>query len=83
LTREKGEELAEQVIAYTLTCHVVPLDTKLALSAAEVSRTHRLSTADSIIYATAADAGGGLLTCDAHFDGLPEVRFFAKKTDDL
>ena len=80
LTREVGEEEADQVIAYTQKCLVVPLDTRLALLAAELHRTHRLATADAVVYATARDAEVDLLTCDAHFEGLPGVLLFAKPT---
>ena len=36
LTRELGEDWADQVIAFTETCHVVDLDTPIALLAAEL-----------------------------------------------
>ena len=78
LTREVGEDEADQVIAYTQKCVVVPLDTRLALLAAELHRTHKLATADAIVYATARDAEVDLLTCDAHFAGLPGVLLFTK-----
>lgn len=78
LTREVGEEEADRVIAYTQKCVVVPLDTRLALLAAELHRTCKLATADAIIYATAREREVELLTCDAHFDGLPEVALFPK-----
>ena len=80
LTREVSEEEADRMIAYTQKCVVVPLDTRLALLAAELHRTHRLATADAIVYATARDRGVDLLTCDAHFDGLPGVVFIAKSS---
>ena len=73
LTREVNEDEADRVIAYTQKCVVVPLDTQLALSAADLHRSHKLATADAIIYATAQARGVPLLTCDAHFDGLPDV----------
>ncbi len=78
LTREVGEDEADRVIAYTQKCVVVPLDTRLALLAAELHRSHKLATADAIVYATARDRGLPLLTCDAHFEGLPDVILFAK-----
>ena len=76
LLREFGEDRADQVIAYTQKCIVVPLDTPLALLAAELHRQHRLATADAIVYATAQARGAELLTCDAHFDKLPAVAYF-------
>ena len=78
LTREMGEDEADRVIAYTQKCVVVALDTRLALLAAELHRSHKLATADAIVYATARDRGLPLLTCDAHFEGLPDVILFAK-----
>ncbi|MCZ8170874.1 MAG: type II toxin-antitoxin system VapC family toxin [Brevundimonas sp.] len=78
LTREVGEDKADQVIAFTQVCQVVPLDTEIALAAADVCRTHKLATADAIIFATAQARGATLLTCDAHFEGLPGVDFMPK-----
>lgn len=78
LTREVGEDKADQVIAFTQVCQVVPLDTDIALAAADACRTHKLATADAIILATAQTRGATLLTCDAHFEGLPGVDFMSK-----
>jgi predicted nucleic acid-binding protein len=78
LVREVGEDKADQVIAFSQMCVVVALDTRLALLAAELCARHRLSTADAIVYATALDRGADLLTCDAHFEGLGSVTYFAK-----
>lgn len=76
LMREIGEDTADQVIAYTQKCVVVPLDTGIALLAADFHREYRLATADAIVYATAQQQGAELLTCDAHFKNLPNVVFF-------
>lgn len=78
LTREVGEDKADQVIAFTQVCTVVPLDTEIALAAAEACREHKLATADAIIFATARAQGAMLLTCDAHFEGLPGVTLIEK-----
>ena len=78
LVREVGEEAADQVIAFTQKCVVVPLDTPIALLAADLHRQHKLATADAIVYATAKHMGADLLTCDTHFEGLADVRLFAK-----
>jgi len=78
LMREVGEEQADQVIAYTLKCAVVPMDTAIALLAATLHREHKLATADAIVYATAQQQRAELLTCDAHFEGLPGVVLFSK-----
>lgn len=79
LTREAGEEQADQMIAYTQKCIVVPLDTTIALKAADLHRQFKLATADAIVYATALERGADLLTCDAHFETLPEVAYFRKR----
>ena len=78
LNREVGEEKSDQVIAFTQVCQVVPLDTEVALLAAEVCRTHKLATADAVIFASAKLHGERLVTCDAHFKGLPNVDLVEK-----
>jgi predicted nucleic acid-binding protein len=78
LVREVGEEQADQVIAYTQKCVVIPLDTTIALLAAELRREHKLATADAIVYATVRQQGADLLTCDAHFNGLQNTVLFQK-----
>jgi predicted nucleic acid-binding protein len=78
LTREVGESESDQVIAYTQNCIVAVLDTNIALQAADLHRQYKLATADAIVYATALVYGADLLTCDAHFEGLPDVVFIKK-----
>ncbi len=78
LTREVGEDKADQVIAFTQVCRVVPLDTEIALAAAEACRARKLATADAVIFATAQAHGAELLTCDRHFEGLPGVTLIEK-----
>jgi predicted nucleic acid-binding protein len=78
LTREVGEDKADQVIAFTQVCQVVSLDTEIALAAAEACRDHKLATADAIMFATAQARGATLLTCDAHFKNLPGVILIEK-----
>lgn len=78
LMREADEDQADQVIAYTQKCVVVPMDTRIALLAADLCRQHKLATADAIVYATARESGADLLTCDAHFAKLPDVAYFRK-----
>ena len=78
MVREIGEDEADQVIAYTQKCVVVPLDTEITLHAAELHRQYKLATADAIIYASATLLGADLLTCDTHFQKLPNVTFFKK-----
>ncbi|MFO1102342.1 MAG: type II toxin-antitoxin system VapC family toxin [Methylocystis sp.] len=78
MSREADEDKAEQVIAFTQLCTVATLDTKIALTAAELCSKHHLATADAIIYATSLEHGADVLTCDAHFKNLPGVLYVAK-----
>ena len=78
LVRHVSEEAAGSAIAFSNECVVTPLDTGLAVRAAEIANAHTLAMADAVIYATAMDAGADLLTCDAHFAKLPGVVYVAK-----
>lgn len=77
--REKDEAAALDVTGLTEACLVRALDTRIALSAADLSARYKLAMADAIVYATALAVGGKLLTSDTHFEGLPEVLFWKKK----
>lgn len=79
LSREVGEDQADQVIAFTQKCVVAPLDTRIALTAADLHRQYKLATADAVVYATALEYGADVLTCDAHFDKLPGVVLIRKR----
>lgn len=76
--REASAERADDAIAFSQKCVVIPLDTGIALAAAALCREHKLATADAIVYAAARAHGAELLTCDAHFNGLPGVIYVAK-----
>jgi predicted nucleic acid-binding protein len=78
LRREVSEDIMDQTLAHLAQCRVVPLDTGIALRAAELSALHKLATADAIVYATALEADASLLTCDAHFEGLAGVIYVPK-----
>jgi len=77
-TRENGHDAADRVIALTKVCTIVPLDAELALAAADACRSHRLATADAIIFATAQAHDAELLTCDSDFADLPGVIYVPK-----
>lgn len=77
--RERDEATALSVIGVTENCQVQALDTRTALLAAELATQHKLAMADAVVYATALNRGGVLMTADAHFAGLPNVRYWAKK----
>lgn len=78
--RERDEATALEIIALTEQCRVVGLNTAIALLAADLSLTHRLSFADALIYATAQQHTATLITADDHFEGLPQVECYPKTT---
>jgi len=78
LSKEKSEAYAFEVVLYMQHGKVVALDSALGVSAAQVSRQHRLSMADSIIYATALQTASTLWTSDKHFQGIHGVRYLPK-----
>jgi predicted nucleic acid-binding protein len=75
---EKDEEYALDVVSYMQTGTVIALDAGLSLSAAAISRTHRMPMADSIIYATALHCPAELYSCDKHFKDIPGIHYFPK-----
>lgn len=79
LTREVGEDQADQVIAFTQKCVVAPLDPRIALRAADLHRQYKLATADAVVYATALEHDADVLTCDAHFEKLPGAVLVGKR----
>jgi predicted nucleic acid-binding protein len=79
LCREVDTATALAAIAASEQAKVVPLDTSLALLAADVGREHGLAMADAIIYATARQYGATVVTSDKHFEALPHVLFYPKK----
>lgn len=78
LCREIDQPTALSAIAATQTAIIVPLDTPIALIAADISQEFKLATADAIIYASARQHHATLVTSDAHFAELPQVKYFKK-----
>jgi predicted nucleic acid-binding protein len=77
--QQRDEDAALQTAALLHQGQVVALDSGLALSAAKFGVEHTLPLADSIIYATARQFDAVLWTMDADFDGLPGVRYVARR----
>jgi len=71
----RGEAEAAKGVALMSQGTVIPLDQSLAIDASRVGPATGLPCADSIIYATAQRHRAELWTHDAHFRGLPGVRF--------
>jgi len=77
--QQRGEDDALQVAAVLHQGRVVTLDSGVALSAAQFGVAHKLPLADSIIYATARQYHATVWTMGADFEGLPNVRYVAKR----
>jgi len=78
MRRERTRDFQRDILAFSTKCLVVPLDTPIAIEAADLCAKYKLSTADAIILATAHAMNADLLICDAHFEGLPSVVYRAK-----
>ena len=78
VSRQRGDGDALQVAALMQQGHVIDLDATLALVAAKAAIDHKLPLADSIVYATGITVAGVVWTQDEDFDGLPDVKFFAR-----
>lgn len=78
ICREKDVATALEVIGITEGATVVPLDTHLALHAADIAKQYNLAMADAIVYAAAQKKEVELITADKHFSGLPKVHYIAK-----
>jgi predicted nucleic acid-binding protein len=78
ICREKNSTLALEVIGLTENGLIVPLDSNLSLYAADLSKEYNLAMADAIIYATSKIHHAELITADAHFKSLPNIKFFEK-----
>jgi predicted nucleic acid-binding protein len=79
ICREREEELALRVVGHMEQGIVRPLDTRVALLAADLSRERGLAMADAIVYAHARLEGVKLVTSDRHFEGLPGVVLHAAR----
>lgn len=78
VSRQRGDGDALQAVALMQQGQVVDLDATLAIAAAKAGTDHKLPLADSIVYATGLTVDGVVWTQDEDFDGLPDVKFFAK-----
>ena len=78
VTRLASREAAHQAVAFSMRCIIIPIDTRIAVRAAEFAAAHELAMADALIYACAVESGADLLTCDAHFAQLPGVLYLPK-----
>lgn len=76
--RQRSEEEALVVVAQMSKTRIVPLTDAIALTAGDLSLTHRLAMADAMVYATALTEGAKLVTSDADLAALPGVTHLKK-----
>ncbi len=79
VSQQRSEDDALRAIAIMEQGQVVDLDRATALEAARLSILHAIALADSVMLATARRHRATLWTQDADFDGLPGVKYFAKR----
>ncbi len=83
LLSQRDKNSALRVIAHMRQGKVIPLDSELAISAAQLGVITGLPLADSVILATARAYDAVLWTQDKHFDGVAGVRYFQKHADKI
>jgi predicted nucleic acid-binding protein len=76
--QQRGEGDALRCIALMRQSSCVDLTETLSLNAARLSVGFKLAMADSVILATAKAHKAVLWTQDAHFEGLPGIRYVQK-----
>lgn len=76
--RNQDEESALTVIAHMKQGRVIALDSELAIDAAGFGVKYKLPLADSIIFATAQKYKATIWTQDNDFQGLSNVKYYAK-----
>ncbi len=76
--REFGEPRADQIVLATREAHVLQTTESIVLLAADLATLYKLHALDALIYATALRHDAQLVTCDAHFKGLPQVDYSPK-----
>lgn len=79
IKRERSEEEALQAVATMKKTRIVELSEELALTAADLSLSHSLAMADSMMLAVARAHDAPLATTDSGFEGIEGVLLFSKK----
>ena len=69
---------ASAALSATRRCKLLPLNEVIALRGAEIALEHGLAAVDALIYAATLEIDATLVTCDAHFAGLPSVDYQPK-----
>ncbi|MGK2856896.1 MAG: type II toxin-antitoxin system VapC family toxin [Thermoanaerobaculia bacterium] len=79
IKRERSEEEALQAVATMKKTRIVDLTEELALTAADLSLSHGLAMADSMMLAVARTNSAELATTDSGFAGIEGVILTSKK----
>jgi toxin FitB len=79
IKRERSEEEALQAVATMKKTRIVELSEELALSAADLSLSHGLAMAHSMMLAIARANNVQLATTDSGFEDIAGVILFSKK----
>ena len=79
--QQRGEGPALQAVALMQQGTVVDLGLSSALAAARLSVEAGLPMADAIILSTARSVDATFWTQDAHFEGMPGVRYVSARSD--
>jgi predicted nucleic acid-binding protein len=78
ILQQRGDDDALQAVAIMEQGRVVDLDRSIALAAARISIDRGLPLADSIMLATARSFQATFWTQDADFEGIDDVKYFAR-----
>lgn len=73
-----SEADAERIESHMRRFNVLDLTADRASAASLLSLKHKLPMADSMIYAATLEVNATLWTLDEDFEGLPQVKYFAK-----
>jgi predicted nucleic acid-binding protein len=80
VARSYGDATAEEKVkTMEKRCHVVPVESDVAIEAAKIKRKEKMGLADSLILATARQVGGRVVTGDADMKGLRDVVFLGAR----
>jgi toxin FitB len=77
--QQRNARAALEAVAILRQGRGVDLTANIAIAAANISHRQKLPMADSIIIATARAENAAIWTQDVDFEGLPDVKFRAKK----
>ena len=69
----EGRDLTERIKLIMERSLIIPIDSEIALLAAEIKQKHGLHTVDAIICAATKQRKLTLVTGDKHFEKLPDI----------